>query len=320
MSFDPIFYRKIYPDLRFIPDDKSLYNHWNNSGKKENRICSESQLRQFISTLPYSFDIKVYQRYPDVPNNELDCLVHFYMHGYKEKRIYNATQLAFTDNELEDQIQDELSHSKDYISSNDLSDKKINILIRTHNRDKMFGKCITSVLTQTYENVHIYVCIQHPDDILYVNKHISGNEKVTIITGKPGPESYNHNNFCNQLIDMVTTGWIVFLDDDDMFTTPNALSIIASHIERDRIVLWKYKRPDTLIYPDIKNKLDTPGTIASPSYCIHHNVARYSTWPTQRQGDFYFIQPIFNSIQNKQFIDLPLTKFQLNSKIASFTE
>jgi len=127
VSFDPVFYRKIYPDLRFIPTKQELYSHWVHSGMNEGRLSSESQLREFISNLPYKFDLKIYQQYPDVPNNELDCLVHLYMHGYKENRTYSQSQLQDTNHHLEEQLYDE-------INSNDSE-----IVIKTNQKKLIFS-------------------------------------------------------------------------------------------------------------------------------------------------------------------------------------
>lgn len=316
MKLDPTFYRKIYPDLRFIVHDIELHNHWKYSGQVEGRIGSEQQLRDFVSSLPYPFEYKVYQQYPDVPSNELDCLVHFYMHGFKEGRVYNNAQLNDQDSKLEQQI---FLESTEYGNPEPVQDisKRINILVRTHARDKMFKACITSILKQTYKNFHIYICIQSAEDLLYVNKHILGSEKVTIIKGYSTEGNFQHNDYCNQLIDLIQSGWIIFLDDDDQFTTTRSLEIISKYIKKGVIVLWKYKRPDALIFPDPDQDLHHPGSIASTSYCIHHEVAKMSKWASKRQGDFDFIKPIYNTLKREP-IDRILTKYQLQDQVASF--
>ena len=318
MMFDPTFYRKIYPDLRFIPDDYQLENHWLQNGSKEGRICCEEQLRQFINELPYKFSLYDYQKYPDVPSNELDCLVHFYMHGYKEGRVYSAQQLENTNNKLEQQLSDEHEIYDDIEIDTTYDDnKKINILIRTHARGKMFLNCISSVLSQTYKNYHVYIHVQNNKDLDYVNRSINNSEKITIIKGNESKTHYHHNTFCNNLIDCVSTGWLMFLDDDDQFTTSNALAIIVPELDKNKIILWKYKRPDMIISPDIEKDLTNPGTIASPTYCIHHKIAAMSTWPAKRQGDFHYIKPIYNNLE-RVMIDYVLTKYQLQSQVASF--
>lgn len=314
MSFDPVFYRKIYPDLRFIPTKQELYSHWVHSGMNEGRLSSESQLREFVSDLPYKFDLKTYQQYPDVPNNELDCLVHFYMHGYKENRTYSQSQLQDTNHLLEEQLYDEItSNDHEIVIEDEL--KKINILIRTHAREEMFVNCISSVLNQTYKNFHVYVHVQNDKDLNYVNRSINTSEKVTII--RSVDTTAHHNTFCNDLIQCVSDGWLMFLDDDDQFTTNNALALISPELDKNKIVLWKYKRPDMLVFPDITHDLTNPGTIASTTYCIHHQIASMSTWPAERQGDFHFIKPIFNTLE-RIMLDNILTKYQLQNQVASF--
>ena len=59
---------------------------------------------------------------------------------------------------------------------------------------------------------------------------------------------------------MVKEGWIIFLDDDDMFLTNNSLSIISSYISSESdLIIWNYLRPDKIISPNnnfVKGEID----------------------------------------------------------------
>lgn len=318
MFFDPTFYKNIYPDLVSMTDNE-LQQHYRDAGIAEGRVGSEHQLKQFISDLPYTFDYKYYQRYPDVPGDIIGCMVHFYMHGNREGRIYNLDQLCEMDSDLEETIEQEK-----YLYTNDDVNvginKKINILVRTHNREEMFKACMDSIRRQLYKNYHVYISAQTDEDRRYVDNYINSKDiqkHFSVVLGRSCPGEYHYNNFCNQLIYQVNDGWLMFLDDDDQLTNQYALGYIARHLDTDVMVLWKYKRPDKLIYPDVNEPLTQPGTIASTSYCIHHNVAKQSAWPRRRAGDYYYIEPIYNSI-SKVMIDRILVKYQLSSQTASF--
>ena len=329
--FDPVFYKRVYPDLRFLTEAQ-LQDHFQKFHKSENRVGSELQLSRFIDKLPYPFEVDTYKSlYPDAPSDETLSKIHYYTHGHLESRIYNRQQLTDTNDILDTQIREEIipverhhkhvsNPKKDINISNQRNTKRINILIRTHARESQFKTCINSILEQHYDDIHLFICGQTQSDLSYIIKHTSGIENITLIKGKAvSDHDYFFNDFMNQLIDLVPAGWLINLDDDDMFTSPLALSEISQHIAEDVCVIWKYKRPDKLIYPDIESDLSTPGTIASTSYCIHCDKAKDSRWVMKRQGDFDYIQPIYNNMDRK-FIDTTLTKYQLGSKTASFGE
>jgi len=83
------FYRKLYPDLRFLPDDK-LQTHYDSSGKKENRVPNQYVMDQYFDNNAPDFDITFYKReYTDVPNNELHAKLHYMTHGFAEGRAIN---------------------------------------------------------------------------------------------------------------------------------------------------------------------------------------------------------------------------------------
>jgi len=68
--FDPVFYKRVYPDLRFLTEAQ-LQDHFQKFHKSENRMGSELQLSRFIDKLPYPFEIDTYKSlYPDVPSDE----------------------------------------------------------------------------------------------------------------------------------------------------------------------------------------------------------------------------------------------------------
>ena len=320
MFFDPIFYSNIYPDLKSMTESE-LQIHYRDTGIAEGRVGSEHQLKQFIANLPYEFDYQYYQKYPDVPRDLIGSMVHFYMHGNKEGRVYNSEQIHVNNSNLEEIIKQE-EILDEYINIDTEQDKRINILVRTHNREVMFLECMNSILKQSYTNYTVYISAQTKEDYAYVAKYIKDNnlhKQFNVIMGISTPGQYHYNNFCNQLIYLVNEGWILFLDDDDQFTTRHALRCIAQNIDESTMVLWKYKRPDKLIFPELNDRLTQPGTIASTSYCIYHNVAKQSAWPMRRAGDFYYIEPIYNNIK-KTMIDRILVKYQLSSQTASYGE
>jgi HAD superfamily hydrolase (TIGR01549 family) len=95
-DFDPAFYRAFYPDLRHFPDDSALRRHFENFGRKEQRLGSrdalDRRLTQQCGAIPADFSAAAYLAYnPDVarvidsPERALD---HFMRSGLREGRRY----------------------------------------------------------------------------------------------------------------------------------------------------------------------------------------------------------------------------------------
>ncbi len=199
-------------------------------------------------------------------------------------------------------------------------ESKINILIRTSNRPQYFDICINSVLNQKYDNYHIYICYDKLESLSYLSKY-SYNSKITYfnvsVTSK---EKYRFNLYNNILINKVKNDeWIMFLDDDDKFTHDYVLKTINENIDSTNdLLIWKFMRPDKLIYPiNINNVIC--GAIDTTCFCFNKMHINNSKWGDKQCGDFYFFnQLVTNHKFNKKFIDNILTKTIFEDKIASF--
>ena len=78
------------------------------------------------------------------------------------------------------------------------------------------------------------------DNCLEYLKEYMDHEKMEIFKAASVDKSQSHfyNLYCNELLSRVKStndddsGWIMFLDDDDMFESPDSLSIIAENIQK----------------------------------------------------------------------------------------
>lgn len=98
----------------------------------------------------------------------------------------------------------------------------ISILIRTKNRPEHLRNAIHSIVRQTYKNIEIN-CLN------------DGGESVKSITNSFSPHTINvlENEFsrgraaaANQLLDMATGDYLIFLDDDDTFDNNHIESLV----------------------------------------------------------------------------------------------
>ena len=198
---------------------------------------------------------------------------------------------------------------------NSIVEKKINILIRHTYRPKQFKKCIDSVLNQNYKNYNIIVSYDDDRCLEELSKYNNidyFNVKVRCA------HKYKFNLYCNELMNKVKDGWIMFLDDDDMLSNKNCLKKINMSLSDDNdIVFWKFLRPDRIIFPkNIKQILC--GHIVSCGYCFHSKFKDTSKWNPRRSGDYYFLEKLLKNNFNRKFIDNILTCTVYNDRKQNF--
>jgi glycosyltransferase involved in cell wall biosynthesis len=200
-----------------------------------------------------------------------------------------------------------------YIKKKD-SEQKLNILIRTSNRPEYFKQAIESILNQNYKNYKIYVSYDKKESLEYLKNY---NNINIIEMNINNPNKYKFNLYNNYLMDKVEDGYILFLDDDDIYIHNNVFNIINDNLtSNDDFLIWKFMRPDKLIYPNNNIIL---GTIDTTSFCFHSNFKHLARWGDKQCGDFRFVNSLLRKKNfNIKKIDYILTKTIFENKIASF--
>ena len=171
----------------------------------------------------------------------------------------------------------------------------VNILIRCTLREDYFKVCIGSVRAQTYPYWRAIVCYDDDDCLSYFAPYL-GDPRIVLLKAPEVDRSHTHfyNLYCNFLLDQVTDGWIMFLDDDDRFESKKALAVIASTIRRpDDFIVWGYRLGASHRWPrdvhDIKY-----GEVSSASVCFHSRHSKRARWVPQRGSDFRFIRQLLD--------------------------
>jgi hypothetical protein len=204
-----------------------------------------------------------------------------------------------------------------------MSEPLINILTRTSNRPNFFSRNIDSVNSQTYKNIRHIVSYDNDDDLEYINKYdnltlvkidknklIQEDDSPNPNTGKYSP----HNLYFNEMLKVVESGWVIFLDDDDLFYDENSLECISNHLkDDDSIVIWQMNFVNNITIPSLTdlNKPPIIGRIGSP--CISFNIKQLgdTKWDGWKCGDFRFISDIYNKIPKK--ITIPKVLIDINN-------
>ena len=305
-DFDWEFYINKYKELR-LKNKSQAINHWQTIGMKAGLIANKNGC---------NFDWVFYTRYyQHIRNLNME---QAYNHYVAFSIIDNTNVGICCDVKLKHTIEKNmlvaLKQCTDYIKQKE-TEEKLNILIRTSNRPEYFRQAINSILTQNYTNYKIYVSYDKIESLDYLKDYNIETLYMNIDSNK----KYKFNLYNNYLMDKVTDGYILFLDDDDIYIHNNVFNIINDNLESiDDLLIWKFMRPDKLIVPINKHKIEL-GTIDTTSFCFHSNYKLLERWGDKRCGDIRFLSGLLNKTKfNIKIIDYILTKTIFNNKIASF--
>lgn len=237
-----------------------------------------------------NFDPKFYKMlYFDIRNlSDEDAKKHFFKYGFLENRICSKKMLD------KKKIKNlEILNSRNLKINNIIFNEKeslINIIIRTSNRPNYFLKNINNINIQNYKNLKLYITYDDINTLNYIKKNNNTN-LVLVKVNKNKNTDYFYNEYCNQVLKLINEGYIIFLDDDDMFTNKNCLKYINKYLSEERFLIWDYLRGDKIIGP--KKGIIKSGRIASCSFCYHSKYK--SNWKTTSNGDFQFVEKLLNS-------------------------
>lgn len=268
----------------------------------------------------YTFDENFYTKfYPDIKyaseNNSIIPLEHYNKHGIMEKRVCCQEELNDIVNKNTEKIKNEYKNCIDITFKN--PENKFNILIRTSMRPEFFKLCINSILTQKYNNYHIYICYDNTESLSYLNQYKLTKNITFFFIENDSTEKYKFNLYNNTLMDMVNDGFIMFLDDDDVLTHNLCLKIINENIiDENSILIWKFMRPDKLVYP--KNIYDIKiGEIDTTSLCFNCKYKNLSKWSDKQCGDFYFYSELFRKLKEMNIDNIIKVNYILTKTIYS---
>lgn len=188
----------------------------------------------------------------------------------------------------------------------------INILTRTSNRPIGFYNCYQSVIQQTYKNTKHFVSYENDLDLEYINpldvikikvqksKHIKKSEDLVYAP---------YNLYCNELLNHVREGWVLFLDDDDNLLHNKVLKEIVSKIKKadeDTMFIWQMRYPNGDILPlkkHFKEEKIEINNIGSTCFLFHSKYKEAAKWDEWKTSDFRFLETLFKIIPNKKWIE-----------------
>lgn len=269
-----------------------------------------------------SFEWRFYTSfYPDVAHlTERAAWMHFSRAGQADGRAGSSAELARRVRQTERRL---VLECETYQATN-RPEQRIHVLIRTCLRPTSFERCLTSILSQTYSNWRVTVAYDHPDSFEYIQPWLDREPRCTALAvnmDHVSQEKYRFNLYNNVLLDHVTEGYVMFLDDDDCLAHDKSLTVINDHLHSEQtMVLWHFARPDKVICPRRAPFLRF-GEIDTACACFHHSLKKYARWPDRQGGDFVFYNQLMKHTSpwlRFVYARAILTRTQFTDRMASF--
>jgi glycosyltransferase involved in cell wall biosynthesis len=179
----------------------------------------------------------------------------------------------------------------------------INILMRTHERPRLFARAVNSIKTQTYPHWNLIISADTSETEKYVRR--AGYVPV-VVSRDPDPAvEFPAQLYMPDLMDQVKDGWIIVVDDDDYFLKTNALEDIAEKlINPDALYCWHMRSPEGEIVPGE----EFYGTITKlhidvTCFAVHSSHKSDSSWIPVYTGDYEYIKGLESSLKKVEWID-----------------
>lgn len=195
----------------------------------------------------------------------------------------------------------------------------INILTRTSNRPLGFKKCHTSITSQSYKNIKHIVSYDCPEDLGYLNHY---NIEIVKVEKSMAPKETPiglrdfkyYNLYCNDLLNKVSDGWIMFLDDDDMLSNSSVIKKIVRHIKKadeDTLFIWQSQFPNGHVIPSHKTFKEEKiklQHIDTACFIFHSKYKHLAKWDCWWAADYRFIKQLSQVIPNQKWIQKAFTR------------
>jgi len=190
----------------------------------------------------------------------------------------------------------------------------INVLTRTSNRPIGFTNLKDSLDNQTYKEIRHIVSYDNDVDLNYLNQYDVEKVKVNndLREDKNHPDGHTpayYNLYCNTLLDAVTDGWIVFLDDDVNVFHDKVFEELVNQIKKndtDTMFFWQIRYPNRAVLPNkerIKKEIIEIYNIDTACLLFHSKYKNEARWDGWKVSDYRFINSLSKIIPKQKWIN-----------------
>jgi hypothetical protein len=175
----------------------------------------------------------------------------------------------------------------------------VNFLVRTSGRPNSFRRLLLSIQSQRLENRRIIVSVDTDDSERYVQSLVDVDTIVRVPHVEKEEDGHApYNLYMNSLLDQVKEGWVVFVDDDNMFKESGVLSkffgMVAGGDSKKLYVCRTYNAPGKVIIPSDKSfgKKVTLNDVDTSNLILHSSIAKKYRWDDRTGGDFRYADAV----------------------------
>ena len=199
-----------------------------------------------------------------------------------------------------------------YIDSNPIA----NIIVRTSGRPNAFKTCLKSIHVQTYKNINIVVTTDDEKTKDYTRqfnvRHLDMSHIVTDNTrvdNKNYGIPFKQNLYLKEALNRIDKGYIIYLDDDDMFTSKYSLETIMQNVEENKLLVWKVNLNNTVIPNGSFGKEIKLYDITGIGFAHHVKHRELTDWSEWKRADYRTAKKLSDNLPVK-WLDAILTKIQ----------
>src|SRR3989338_333904 len=184
----------------------------------------------------------------------------------------------------------------------------VNVLTRTSNRPRFFYFNHQSVTSQSYPRVIHHVSYDDEATHGYVQMYPDLQTLAVERQRRKNGTDFPFNEYCNLLMRQVKSGWVMFLDDDDLLSSPDSIAIAMRHINNeDNLLLWKVQIGNQIIPKKCWGKEPQLSDVSAIGFMFHLKHIPKVSWESRRGGDFKVIHHL-HSLLKPVWIDQVLTQ------------
>jgi hypothetical protein len=190
----------------------------------------------------------------------------------------------------------------------DRSNDVVNIITRTFKREKMFRVCEGSVKRQTHKNINHIVGSE--EEYSYVDNCYRLSPKD--MSGSKPRRAYAapYNLHLNEMAEHVKEGWVMYLDDDDVFLQDDAVETALENVENeDDLLIWRVDINGEIIPSDENFGKDVVVCDISGIGFMFHSKHLPVDWGCWSLGDYRVVSSLEKKL-NVKWIDRVLTGTQ----------
>lgn len=190
-----------------------------------------------------------------------------------------------------------------------------NVIVRTSKRPNYFARCYKSIMQQDYPNINIVVTTDEPEAVRYTRPAKARLLQMPVIEKEEHPNSDDYGMYFpfNKYLEIAQSkvkGYVLFLDDDDMFNATNAVTEVMRVMREDALCIWRVYCGAGLTVPNGSfGKEVKLRDVSGIGTCYHTKHNHLTDWGKWKYGDYRTIRNLNNNLDTI-WLDAVLTRRQ----------